>query len=601
MRNRPSSTSAPMGGASVPQQQEDPRDATLLGRYRILEQRASGGFGSVAVCWDTRLQRRVAIKCMPLFSDDGSGAMASTVDEALAEARTSSMLSHPNIVTVYDFEWDGENAYLVMEYVDGVTLGELLARVEGGVLMPAEVSHLLGGVTSALAYAHENGVLHLDIKPANIMIDRSGTPKLGDFGMASLASAAGYGGARGGTVGYMPPEQVFGELVDERSDLFSLAVCALEALTGDNPFAAESATKSAELVEKGAEEDDLARVGLECGVLAADALRDAMAPMPQDRTPSVARFAQALTTELGDPARGLSSLRDLLDQLTRDDRVPATADGTPLSVTERAPWLPGMASRLASALLCAALVARALPTLGFGAPASVALGCVVAAACGATLPQLGSALALVATVAAVGCANAGDAGTQGFERVGAVAFLALALGGWWAACGRRDRDAGLPVLLGMTTLSPVACVGTSSWLMTPGLAALTAGVGGAATLVLAQAARSTMAISADGTWQAIVAIAGNPHAIAQVACLAGAAAAASAVTTAGGRRAAFAGQAVALLGTVASLALRAGMENGGIWGVPDLTQCAVAVVFLVLMCIVIALFGGPTARQETGR
>ena len=194
-----------MGGASVPQQQEDPRDTTLLGRYRILEQRASGGFGSVAVCWDTRLQRRVAIKCMPLFSDDGSGAMASTVDEALAEARTSSMLSHPNIVTVYDFEWDGENAYLVMEYVDGVTLGELLARVEGGVLMPAEVSHLLGGVMSALAYAHENGVLHLDIKPANIMIDRSGTPKLGDFGMASLASAAGYGGARGGTVGYMPP------------------------------------------------------------------------------------------------------------------------------------------------------------------------------------------------------------------------------------------------------------------------------------------------------------------------------------------------------------------------------------------------------------
>ena len=137
MRNRPSSTSVPMGGASVPQQQEDPRDTTLLGRYRILEQRASGGFGSVAVCWDTRLQRRVAIKCMPLFSDDGSGAMASTVDEALAEARTSSMLSHPNIVTVYDFEWDGENAYLVMEYVDGVTvLGHLRDRPPGGPAQP---------------------------------------------------------------------------------------------------------------------------------------------------------------------------------------------------------------------------------------------------------------------------------------------------------------------------------------------------------------------------------------------------------------------------------------------------------------------------------
>ena len=190
-------------------------EETLLGRYRVLARRGAGGFGTVCTCWDTRLQRRVAIKRIPLLtSDDVSGASASTADEALAEARTACLLAHPNIVTVYDFETDGTHAYLVMEYVDGLNLAELLARVEDGVLTHEECAHVLRSVAAALTYAHENGVLHLDIKPTNIMIDRQGTVKLADFGMATLASAAGYGGARGGTVGYMPPEQIQGLLVD---------------------------------------------------------------------------------------------------------------------------------------------------------------------------------------------------------------------------------------------------------------------------------------------------------------------------------------------------------------------------------------------------
>ena len=212
-------------------------EETLLGRYRVLARRGAGGFGTVCTCWDTRLQRRVAIKRIPLLtSDDVSGASASTADEALAEARTACLLAHPNIVTVYDFETDGTHAYLVMEYVDGLNLAELLARVEDGVLTHEECAHVLRSVAAALTYAHENGVLHLDIKPTNIMIDRQGTVKLADFGMATLASAAGYGGARGGTVGYMPPEQIQGLLVDERTDVFSLAVVTWQALTGRSPF-----------------------------------------------------------------------------------------------------------------------------------------------------------------------------------------------------------------------------------------------------------------------------------------------------------------------------------------------------------------------------
>ena len=202
--------------------------ALLLGRYRTIELRDTGGFGSVLVCWDVRLQRRVAVKCLPL---DAEGDAASVVDEALAEARASSFLTHPNIVTVHDFAVDDRYAYIVMEYVDGVTLAELMARVEGGVLIWCEVAHVLRSVAAALAYAHDNGVLHLDIKPANVMVARDGSVKLADFGMASIASAAGWGGARGGTVGYMPPEQLTGDLVDERTDVFALAAVCYEALT----------------------------------------------------------------------------------------------------------------------------------------------------------------------------------------------------------------------------------------------------------------------------------------------------------------------------------------------------------------------------------
>ena len=207
----------------------------LLGRYRIMGSCGTGGFGTVLACWDTRLQRRVAIKRMQLVSAEGAAPSAATLAEGLAEARASSTLTHPNIVTVFDFEADESFAYLVMEYVDGITLTELLNRVEGGTLTGDEVAYLVQAVAGALSFAHRSGVLHLDIKPSNIMIDREGAIKLCDFGMATLASAAGYGDARGGTVGYMPPEQILGELVDERADVFSLAVVAWQALAGRGP------------------------------------------------------------------------------------------------------------------------------------------------------------------------------------------------------------------------------------------------------------------------------------------------------------------------------------------------------------------------------
>ena len=187
----PFASRAPRGSRSpiAPPPAAGSAASSLLKRYRPLETRAAGGFGSVEICLDSRLQRRVAIKRMPLASPDARTPLETTA-AALAEARTASMLQHPNIVQVIDFTYDSAHAYLVMEYVDGMTLEEFLQQVEGHSLTYDEAACIADALVQALSFAHENGVLHLDIKPANVLIDRNGHVKLADFGMATLASAA---------------------------------------------------------------------------------------------------------------------------------------------------------------------------------------------------------------------------------------------------------------------------------------------------------------------------------------------------------------------------------------------------------------------------
>ena len=129
---------------------EKPSEEVLLNRYRVLARRGTGGFGTVCTCWDTRLQRRVAIKRIPVLDMD-DGISASTAEEALGEARTACLLAHPNIVSVLDFEMEGAYAYLIMEYVDGLNLAELLSRVEGGTLSHDECAHMVASIGRALA------------------------------------------------------------------------------------------------------------------------------------------------------------------------------------------------------------------------------------------------------------------------------------------------------------------------------------------------------------------------------------------------------------------------------------------------------------------
>jgi serine/threonine-protein kinase len=207
--------------------------ALLAGRYSIEQELGRGGMGVVFLARDVALDRLVAIKLLP-----GHLARAPDMRERfLREARTAAKLSHPNIVPIYLVEEDGDMVFFVMAYVGGESLGQRVRRA--GPLVPSEVNRIVREVAWALEHAHGQGVIHRDVKPDNILLERgSGRAMVTDFGIAHLAGADSMT-ARGeliGTVHYMSPEQSMGEVVDGRSDLYSLGISAFYALTGKLPF-----------------------------------------------------------------------------------------------------------------------------------------------------------------------------------------------------------------------------------------------------------------------------------------------------------------------------------------------------------------------------
>ena len=294
----------------------------ILNRYRPIATAGKGGYASVYVAWDTRIQRRVAIKCLPLANSAIDPATGEFTVPGLAEARTAAMLSDPTIVGVLDFEIEGDMAYLIMEYVDGVTLTQLM-RKEGPLPLDV-VACVFDAVAHALDSAHDNMVLHLDIKPDNVLINRQGQVKVSDFGLAQLAAEAGYGSAEGGTIGYMPLEQMKLEALDERTDEWALAALTYQMLTGDNPFyaddleGAEKAIQEAEIIIPSQARNDVD------GELD-DALFRALTIEREGRYDSVEEFAEALLPLLGDPARGKRQLQVIVGE-ARDDGVAAFED-----------------------------------------------------------------------------------------------------------------------------------------------------------------------------------------------------------------------------------------------------------------------------------
>jgi eukaryotic-like serine/threonine-protein kinase len=206
----------------------------LAGRYSIERELGRGGMGIVLLARDVALDRLVAIKLLPA----PLAASAESRDRFLREARTAAGLSHPNIVPIHAVEQQGDLVFFVMGFVDGETLRERVAR--SGPLPPRLATKVMQEVAWALGYAHQRGVIHRDIKPDNIMIERATDRALvTDFGIA-VRGRAGEGGTGEvvGTARYMSPEQALGEPVDARSDLYSLGATLFFALTGRPPFEA---------------------------------------------------------------------------------------------------------------------------------------------------------------------------------------------------------------------------------------------------------------------------------------------------------------------------------------------------------------------------
>ena len=209
-----------------------------LGRYNIIGELGQGAMGTVYKAVDPLIDRIVAIKTinLSLAMDEKDEYESRFYQEAKAAGR----LSHPNIVTIYDVGKSGEIAYIAMEFLQGRELRDVL---NDGKRMPVEqVINVVAQVAQGLAYAHEHGIVHRDVKPSNIMIVRDGHVKITDFGIARMASAAvrTQTGMVLGSPKYMSPEQVVGKLTDQRSDIFSLGVMLYEMLTGQAPFAGEN-------------------------------------------------------------------------------------------------------------------------------------------------------------------------------------------------------------------------------------------------------------------------------------------------------------------------------------------------------------------------
>ena len=272
----PASRSGSGGGAQL---------RGTLGRYTLLERIGAGGFGTVYKAWDESGGRNVAIKACTLGSEMHA--------RFFREAELAGALRHPNITQIYESGIEGDTPYIVQELLPGEDLSALIARRQ-----PSELAAKLSivtGVADALEYAHRAGVIHRDVKPANVRVLPGGGVKLMDFG---IAKALGSGtsltksGIGVGSIGYMSPEQVSGDPVDERSDVFGLGLLAYELFAFRPPFRNDNLFRLLEMIVK-EDPDPLTEIADVPAEVAAVIAR-AMEKEPSKRFSSVADMREAL-------------------------------------------------------------------------------------------------------------------------------------------------------------------------------------------------------------------------------------------------------------------------------------------------------------------
>jgi len=315
---------------------------TRLGPYEVLAPLGAGAMGAVYRARDPRLEREVAIKVLPPeLARDPERLRRFTL-----EARAAGALQHPNIAAVFDVGTHEGLAYVVEELVPGGTLQDRLGR---GAVPMRDAVRLAAGIAAGLAAAHEKGIVHRDLKPANVAIASDGRPQVLDFGLArvarpsddaTLAVDSASAGMLIGTVGYMAPEQVRGEAVDGRADLFALGTMLHEMLSGSRPFARGSAVETMHAI-----------------------LADETPPLPASVPPALARVVERCLAK--DPAQRFQSARDLsftLELVSGDTRREQSVEGSPAIPApgrSRPAWAFGVA--IAVIAVVAFLAGRFLP------------------------------------------------------------------------------------------------------------------------------------------------------------------------------------------------------------------------------------------------
>ena len=332
-------------------------EGALRNQYVLERELGRGGMGVVFLARDLKLDRLVAIKALPLHLADDERVR----ERFLREARTAARLSHPNIVPVHRADEIDGRVFFVMGFVDGDSLAQRVAQ--RGPLPPEEVVGVLHDVADALDEAHRHGIIHRDVKAENILIDhRTGRAMVTDFGIARVIEAAPLTatGLLLGTAQYMSPEQIVGESVDARSDVYSLGVVAFHALTARFPF--QSETASAVLVAHVTKTPPRVRdVAPSVPPALADVVDRCLAKEPGDRFQSAADLRAALNQAGAAPLRShsvaaatdlLLSDREAHDVWDRAANLQAQATGTvtpiapPKREAERQPLSPSSAYRL---------------------------------------------------------------------------------------------------------------------------------------------------------------------------------------------------------------------------------------------------------------
>jgi serine/threonine protein kinase len=283
-KNEDAATRAASAGAPPP---GDERPTGRIGKYEIVEKIGAGGFGTVYKGWDPIIRRHVAIKTCEVGNKD-------IRNRFFREAQLAGSLQHPNITMVYEFGFEGDVPFMVQEFLPGEDLDAVIRK--NGSLSMKDKLRILIGVAFGLEYAHKAGVMHRDIKPSNVRVLENQSVKIMDFGIAKSVDPADEITQTGITVGsssYMSPEQIGGDTLDFRTDIFSFGVLAYELLSGRKPFRNENLFL---LLEQIVKEDPrpLSEGSPDVPAALAAIVERAMAKKPEDRFASARELRDAL-------------------------------------------------------------------------------------------------------------------------------------------------------------------------------------------------------------------------------------------------------------------------------------------------------------------